>query len=313
MRLARGIRHIDLPPGGCVATIGNFDGVHIGHRAVIENLAAEGRRLGLPVVVVLFEPQPREFFEPATAPARLMNLREKLIALAQLPLDWVLLLRFDHALANMSAEGFIQRILIDTLRVKRLVIGDDFRFGRGRTGDFSALVRAGVEAGFAVEDTESVLLDGVRVSSTWIREALAAGDMARAERLLGRPYALCGRVGPGAMLGRQLGFPTANIRLDRKNSPVRGVFAVTMTGAADRTLTGVANVGVRPTVDRGPTLLLETHLFDFAGDLYGRRVYVRFHHKLRDERRFADVRALAEQIARDAEGARAYFATHTIR
>lgn len=311
MRLARSPRHLVLPVSGCVATIGNFDGVHLGHRAIVENLAAEGRRLGLPVVVVLFEPQPREYFVPDEAPVRLMRLREKLIRLAELPVDWVLLLRFDHMLANMGADTFIHSVLIETLRVKHLVIGDDFRFGRGRVGDFAALARAGAQAGFAVADTESVLVEGERVSSTLIRETLAAGDMARAERLLGRPYTLCGRVAQGAMLGRKLGFPTANIRLGRKSAPLQGVFAVTMTGIADRPLTGVANVGARPTVDREPTLLLETHLFDFAGDIYGRRVEVRFHYKLRDARRFEDVQALTAQIGRDAEAARVFFATHT--
>jgi riboflavin kinase/FMN adenylyltransferase len=310
MRLARGLRHLDLPDAGCVATIGNFDGVHLGHRVVIENLAREGHRLGLPVVVVLFEPQPREYFAPAEALPRLTRLREKLVQLATLPVDRVLLLRFDRDLANMAADAFIRRILIDALRVRWLVVGDDFRFGRERSGDFAMLARVGAEAGFTVADTKSVLIGGERVSSTLIRDALASGELDKAEALLGRPYALCGRVGRGARLGRELGFPTANLRVGRDKLPLQGVFAVTMTGIADRPLAGVANVGVRPTVEGTAAVLLETHLFDFTGDLYGRRVEVRFHRKLRDERRFSDVRALTEQIARDTEAARAFFTTH---
>lgn len=310
MRISRGLGHLVLPQEGCVATIGNFDGVHRGHRVIIENLAKEGRRLDLPVVVILFEPQAREYFAPSEAPTRLTRLREKLNQLARLPVDWVLLLRFDRNLADMPAEAFIREILIDALRIKRLVVGDDFRFGYQRKGDFAMLERAGAEAGFAVARTESVLVAGERISSTLIREALAAGDLERAAQFLGRPYALCGRIRTGAMLGRRLGYPTANIRIRCHRPPLQGVFAVTMTGIADQPLAGVANVGVRPTVGQGKALLLETHLFDFTGDLYGRLVEVRFHHKLRDERRFEHVQALSDQIALDIEVARAYFMNH---
>jgi riboflavin kinase/FMN adenylyltransferase len=307
MRLARGLGGLALPEGGCVATIGNFDGVHLGHRAVIENLAAHGRRLGLPAAVVLFEPQPREFFDPRQAPARLTRLREKLAHLAKLPVDWVLLLRFDHALAQTPPEDFIERALMRGLRVKHLVVGDDFRFGKARAGDFALLRAAGERRGFRVEDTESVLIENQRVSSTLVREALVAGDMARAERMLGRPYSMIGRVRAGEMLGRRLGFPTANIATMRKRTPLQGVFAVTMTGVSDAPLAGVANLGCRPSVDGANEARLETHLFDFDGDLYGRLVEVRFHRKLRDERRFDSLEALREQIVRDAEAARAYF------
>ena len=300
------LRH--LPLHGCVATLGNFDGVHVGHRAVIENLAERGRALGLPVVVVLFEPQPREYFAPNDAPARLTRLREKLMCLKELPVDHVLLLRFDRHLAEMAAERFIDEILVRTLDTRYLVVGDDFRFGHRRRGNFAMLEAAGAAQGFAVTDTESVLLDGQRVSSTLVRGTLARGDMAQAARYLGRPYAVCGRVASGSRLGRQIGFPTANIALRRRNTPLSGVFAVTMTGICDQPLSGVANIGTRPTVDRAPTVLLEVHLFDFDRDIYGKLVEVQLHHKIRDERRFDGLDALKAQISRDAEAARAYFA-----
>lgn len=309
MRLARGLHNVFLPIRGCVATIGNFDGVHLGHRAVIENLAVQGRQLGLPVVIILFEPQPLEFFHPAYAPPRLTSLREKLNRLSTLPVDIALLLRFDHTLAESSAEEFIEKVLIGTLRVKHLVIGDDFRFGKDRRGNFSLLQRAGAQAGFNVADTGSVQIEGQRVSSTRIRELLAAGQVERAEHLLGKRYSICGRIVPGDRLGRRFGFPTANVHLKLKKAPLRGVFAVTMTGISDRPLPGVANIGARPTVAHGQTFQLETHLFDFAGDIYGRLVEVHFHHKLRDERRFGDVEALTRQIEYDAMAARAFFAT----
>jgi riboflavin kinase/FMN adenylyltransferase len=309
MRLARGLAHLSLSDSGCVATIGNFDGVHLGHRAVIENLAVQGKRLGLPVVVILFEPQPLEFFNPEQAPPRLTRLREKLARLAELPVDVALLLRFDRKLAESPAEEFIEKVLIGGLRIKHLVIGDDFRFGKGRRGDFSMLREAGARFGFGVADTVSVQIDSDRVSSTLIREALAAGNMDFAERLLGRPYSVCGRIVPGASLGRRFGFPTANIVLKHKKPPLQGVFAVTMTGIADRPLPGVANIGTRPTVAASPTVHMETHLFDFTGDIYGRRVEIHFHHKLREERRFDNVQALSRQIGEDAAAARAFLAT----
>lgn len=310
MHLARGLGHLVIPGQGCVATIGNFDGVHRGHRAVIENLAAQGRRLGLPVVVVLFEPQPREYFNPDQAPSRLTRFREKLSQLALLPVDQVLLLHFDHVLANSPAEEFIRDVLVESLRVKYLVVGDDFRFGKGRRGCFAMLQEAGKAHGFQVTDTESVSVRGLRVSSTLIREALAEGRMADAAALLGRPYSVIGRVRQGAQLGRQWGFPTANIAMMRKKTPLQGVFAVTMTGISARPLPGVANVGSRPTVDGRPQVQLEAHLFDFAADIYGCLVEIHFHRKLRDEQRFANVQALREQIEKDAGQARAYFANY---
>ncbi|HYE35976.1 bifunctional riboflavin kinase/FAD synthetase [Methylocaldum sp.] len=308
MRLIQGLADLKPSEGGCVATVGNFDGVHVGHQQVIERLAEAGRKLNLPVVVVLFEPQPREYFTPHEAPARLTRLREKLAHLVELPIDRVLLLRFNRSLAELPAEQFIQDILIEGLRTKYLVVGDDFRFGKNRLGNFALLQQAGRKAGFEVVDTPSVLVDGLRVSSTSIREALAAGNLGEAARLLGRPYSVCGRIVHGAKLGRTLGFPTANILMRRKNTPVQGVFAVTMTGISEHPLPGVANIGIRPTVAGGPMVLLETFLLDFSGDLYGRQVEITFHRKLRDERRFAGLAELQAQIKRDVAAARSHFA-----
>lgn len=310
MRLALGLQSPHLPLSGCVATIGNFDGVHLGHRAVIERLVAEGRRLRLPVCVVLFEPQPREFFDPVGAPPRLMRLREKVDRLSELPVDYTLILRFNRALAALAPEAFIQEILIQALNISFLVVGDDFRFGRRRAGDFHLLQRHGARAGFAVADTPSVVIDGERVSSTLIREALLAGDLGRAARLLGKPYEICGRIIHGRKRGRVLGFPTANLLMQRKNTPVQGVFAVTMRGLGEKPLPGVANVGSRPTVTGNETMLLETHLLDFSGDLYSKRVEVEFHQKIRDERRFGGISELRAQIEQDIQAARAFFAGH---
>ena len=308
MKLALGLHSRNLPPEGCVATLGNFDGVHLGHRAIIERLAEEGQRLNLPVCAVIFEPQPREFFDPDNAPPRLMRLREKVDRLSELPVDHTLILRFTRALASLPPEAFIDQILVRALRTRHLVIGDDFRFGHRRAGDFALLKSRGAQAGFKVSDTPSVLIDGVRVSSTLIREALLAGDLDRAARLLGKPYEVCGRIIHGAKRGRALGFPTANLLLQRKNTPVRGVFAVTMRGLSESPLPGVANVGNRPTLSGDDTLLLETHLLDFDGDLYGKRVEVEFHQKLRDEHRYPGPDELRAQIERDIMAARDFFA-----
>lgn len=308
MRLITNLKGSALAQAGCVATIGNFDGVHLGHRAVIERLAEAGQARGLPTCVILFEPQPREYFDAATAPPRLMRLREKLCRLAELPIDQVLLLRFGPRLARLAPESFIAEILIDRLRVRYLAVGDDFRFGAKRRGDFALLREFGRREGFEVADTPSVRVRGERVSSTLIREALAESDLDKACRLLGRPYSVCGRVIHGAKRGRTIGFPTANLLMQRKNTPVQGVFAVTMAGIDASPLPGVANVGIRPTVVGGRTVLLETHILDFSGDLYGRRVEVVFHKKLRDERRFPGLPELRAQIEQDVAAARDFFA-----
>ncbi|QKT04344.1 bifunctional riboflavin kinase/FAD synthetase [Ectothiorhodospiraceae bacterium 2226] len=306
MELIRGLHNLRARHRGCAATIGNFDGVHRGHQVVLQRLHAEAERLAMPATVIIFEPQPREFFAPAAAPARLTRLREKLMQLAAQGAERVLCLRFDAALAGLSAEAFIQRVLVEGLGVRYVMLGDDFRFGRDRAGDFELLQAVGQAAGFAVERTPGFELDGRRVSSTRVREALGAGELETAARLLGRPYAMAGRVAHGDKRGRSIGFPTANIALHRPASPVQGVFAVHLCVDGEQ-LPGVANVGTRPTVG-GTRVLLEVHVLDFEGDLYGRHVEVAFLRKLRPEMRFESFDALRAQIATDVEAARAYFA-----
>jgi len=289
----------------CVATIGNFDGVHRGHQCVFEQLIEKAAAQGLPSVVISFEPQPHEFFARTLAPPRLTRLREKVLALRRFPIDRLLCLRFNQALASWSAAAFIERVLVNGLGVRYLIVGDDFRFGRGRTGDYASLQAAGRQYGFEVTNTPTFLLEGQRVSSTRVRAALNAGDMAEAARLLGRPYTLCGRVAHGARLGRQLGFPTANIQLHRQSAPLLGVFAVQVRGLAAQPWPGVANLGMRPTVAGGEARpLLEVHLFGFNRDIYGKQLEVEFLSRLREERKFASFDALRHQIAADAAQAR---------
>lgn len=307
MELIRGAHNLRPPHRGCVATIGNYDGVHLGHRAVLEQLRHLARPLGLPITVITFEPTPQEYFAAEGAPARLSRLPEKLAELAAAGVDRVLCLRFDATLARMPAQAFIQRFLIAGLGVRELVVGDDFRFGRAREGDFDLLARAGREAGFGVHGTHTLSVDGERISSTRIRTLLAAGDLQQARRLLGRPYAICGRVMHGDKLGRTLGFPTANLAMRRRVCPLRGIFVVRAQLAADGPLLpGVASLGTRPTVN-GRATLLEVHLLEPAGDLYGQRMQVAFLKHLREERRFASVELMRQQIAHDVQDARDYF------
>lgn len=308
MRLIRGLSHLEPFQHGCVLTIGNFDGLHLGHRAVIQKLAAQGKTLNLPVVMMTFEPQPLEYFLAANAPSRLMRLREKVIQLEKLPVDCLLIVQFNRHFADYDAEQFIDDILLKKLNVKHLVIGDDFHFGKARRGNFALLKEQGKQQGFTVEDTGSYYVDGLRVSSTLIRDALGVGDLAQAERLLGHSYSICGRVAHGDKRGRTLGYPTANIRLFRKNTPINGVFAVTMTGIDGLELTGVANVGTRPTFDGGSKVVLETHLFDFNKEIYGRYVEVHFKQKIRDEMRFDSLEHLQAQIVDDVAAAKQFFA-----
>ena len=305
MELIDGLHNLRPRHRGCVATIGNFDGVHLGHQAVLGQLAERGAELGLPTVVITFEPHPREFFARGTAPARLSRFREKLQALRRFSVARVVCLRFDQALANMPAAAFIRRLLVEGLAVRYLVVGDDFRFGKGRTGDFAMLRAAGNEHGFQVAAMHTFNVDGMRVSSTRIREALAQDDLVTAEKLLGRPYRMCGRVVHGDERGRSIGFPTANIHLHRSSSPVIGVYAVEVFGLEKEPLAGVANVGTRPTLG-GTQSRLEVHLFDFDADIYGRYVHVDFLHKLRPEQRFESLEELVAQIRKDATEARAF-------
>ncbi|MCW8828747.1 MAG: bifunctional riboflavin kinase/FAD synthetase [Gammaproteobacteria bacterium] len=306
MELIRGRHNLRPHHHGCVATIGNFDGVHLGHQAVLGQLAEKAAELCLPTTVITFEPQPQEYFDDAKIPPRLTRLREKLRALQRYSVNRVLCLPFNRALAQMEAEDFIQQVLIEGLGVRYLVVGDDFCFGKGRRGDFAMLQRAGAEHGFEVVHMHTYEVNGGRVSSTRIREALQAGNLSLAEQLLGRPYRMSGRVAHGNKLGRTIGFPTANIFLHRKKTPVEGVFAVEMFGIEGEPVPGVANVGTRPTVG-GTRALLEVHLFDFEGEIYGRHVHVDFLHRIREERRFESFDALKAQILRDAEEAKEFF------
>jgi len=290
-------------PSGCVATIGVFDGVHLGHQRILDRVRQSAAAMGLPSLVFSFEPTPQEVMSPRTAPARLMRLREKVPVLAAAGIDSLYCPPFERALQDLSPEEFIERLLVRTLGVRHLVVGDDFRFARGRSGGFEQLAAGGRQHGFGAEQVGSVTSGDLRVSSTAIRNALAAGDLDTAGRLLGRPYRMAGRVSPGRQLGRELGFPTANMRLHRRRSPLGGIFAVRVHGVANGGLDAVASIGTRPTVD-GVEPLLEVHLFDFSGDLYGRQIAVDFVARLRDEVRFDDLEALRRQMEQDAAEAR---------
>jgi len=313
--LRRAVRPIVTPPdlqGGCVATIGAFDGLHLGHRQIIQRVQDVAVEQGLPALVFSFEPTPKEFFSRGAPPARLMKFREKYQALEDLNLDWFFCPRFEPALANLSADAFIDDLLIKLLNVRHLIIGDDFRFGHRRSGDIDDLRRKGAECGFVVEQAGSVTHAGERVSSSVVRQALVDGDMEQAAQLLGRAYRMSGTVVRGRMLGRELGMPTANVRLNRKLSPVQGIFAVRVAGTQmdigqDVWVDGVASIGTRPTVD-GVEPLLEVHIFDFDRDIYGAHIQVEFVAKLRDEERFPDLESLQVQMFADAAKARAILA-----
>ena len=308
MELIRGLHNLKPAHHGCVATIGNFDGVHLGHQAVIGQLAEKAQGLGLPTAVMLFEPQPQEFFQPKNALPRLTRFREKVQALRRYSVDRALCIRFNARFAAIEAEDFIRHILVEGLGVRYLVVGDDFRFGNGRRGDFAMLQQAGERHGFQVVNMHTFSIDGERVSSTRVRTALAAADLITAEKLLGRPYRMCGRVAHGDKRGRTIGIPTANIHLHRKATPIKGVYAVEMFGLKTEPLPGVANIGTRPTVD-GSRTLLEVHLLDFDEDIYGSHVSVDFLHKLRDEKRFASFDELKKRIYLDVAHARDFFKT----
>lgn len=305
MRVFRGLSQ--PAPSATVLTIGNFDGVHRGHRALLARLCAVADQAGLPPSVLTFEPHPREFFTPETAPTRLSTLREKLELLAADGAELAFVCHFNRAFASLAAEDFITTILLGQLRVRHLIIGDDFRFGARRTGDFAMLQAAGKSHGFVVEAMQTVADAGQRVSSSAIRAALAAGELETAAALLGRPYIIDGRVVHGAQMGRQLGFATANIYIKHPRPPLQGVFTVMVQGPDGVMRPGVANLGCRPTVNAVPRPLLEVHLLDFSADIYGAHLSVRFLHKLRNEMKFASLDALRQQIAADVAEARQYF------
>ncbi|TLF49567.1 bifunctional riboflavin kinase/FAD synthetase [Halomonas urmiana] len=311
MRVIRGLHNLRDEDRGCVATIGNFDGVHRGHRAILEQCREQAARLGLPVTVVVFEPQPREFFAGAQAPPRLTRLRDKVALLGECGVDRILCLPFNDALRSLTAGEFIDRVLIDGLGVRHLVVGDDFRFGCDRRGDFHLLTEVGLTRGFGVEHTRTFTIADERVSSTRVRTLLASGNFAAASRMLGRPYRLGGRVVPDRQLGRTIGVPTANLPQPTHALALQGVYAVVTELPDGRRLNGVANIGWRPTVG-SERPVLEVHLFDFEGDLYGQRLTVLPCAKLRGEVKFANFEALKAQIRADLARARDYFAVASV-
>ncbi|WP_334178108.1 bifunctional riboflavin kinase/FAD synthetase [Pseudoxanthomonas sp.] len=310
-RLFRDVDGGPLCPHGSVVCIGAFDGLHLGHRALVRHAVARARALGVPAVVVTFEPLPREFFARGNPPPRLTLARAKVQGLLDLGADHVGLLRFDAKLSAMTAEDFARTLLAGRLRAKEVWIGPEFRFGHRRGGDLALLQAMGGELGFTASEIDPVHAQGERVSSTRIREALKAGDFATVERLLGRPYTIGGRVVRGKQLGRTLGFPTANLRFP-KTPALSGIYATWVHGVGDRPWPSVSSFGTRPTVD-GVEPLLEAHLFDFAGDLYGRHLEVEFVAKLRDELKFPDLPSLTVQMHRDADDARAILSEHQRR
>ena len=306
MELLRTLDKPDMIPGGCVATVGSFDGVHMGHQSVLGQLRQHAEELNLPSVVLTFEPQPREYFQPDTAPARLSTFREKYLLLAAQGIDILICLRFQESLARVSAEDFVRGLFLDAMGIKRIIIGDDFRFGQNREGDINVLRRMGAESGFDVVPIDSFSINGERVSSSSIRQALNQYDFDLAKRLLGRPYSISGRVRHGEKRGKQLGFPTANIELHRVTTPLLGVYVVYVHGLENRVREGVVNIGTRPVFD-GKKLLLEVHLLDYSKDIYGQHISVEFLQRLRGEQKFASIDELRDQINQDIEVARAVF------
>ena len=302
MQLIRGFGSRQGPAGGCVLTIGAYDGIHLGHQALLGQLAVQGARLGLPRVVCTFEPLPREYLVPKDPPARITSLRERWGLLAALGIEYLWLLRFGEALRTLTGEQFVAQLARE-LEPRVVVVGHDFRFGRHGQGTVALLTEAGARLGFEVQVLAPVMLAGERISSSAVRAALARGDFAAARRQLGRPWSMCGRVVPGQQLGADLGFPTANVRLERRRAPVAGIFAVRVHLEGGAGLPGVASLGTRPTVG-GSEALLEAHVFGFSGELYGREIEVEFVAKLREEEHFESLEALAAQMRRDVADAR---------
>jgi riboflavin kinase / FMN adenylyltransferase len=303
MQLVRGLHNLSQRHRGCVLTVGNYDGVHLGHQHMIGMVKARAAELGARAAVLVFEPSSKEFIDPAGAPPRLTRWREKYLALAAQGLDRMVTLRFDDCMRAMTPQRFVDELLVTGLGVRHVVVGNDFRYGAHALGTIDTLRHAGSAHGFGVEQIEPFVFDGVRVSSTVVRERLGRGDFDGAARLLGRPYRMLGQVIHGNELGRTLGFPTANLRLMRRKSPVCGILAVLVRGVGAVAMPAVASLGTRPTVD-GKEVLLEVHVFDFAGDLYGREIEVEFVAKLRDEVKFDSLDAMMVQMKIDAANAR---------
>jgi len=302
MQLVRGIHNIQLQDHGCVLTIGNFDGVHLGHQQVIKALVSKAKALNSVAAVLVFEPQPQELFSPETAPARLCRLRDKYNLLAQLGVHRLICVNFTKKFANQSAQHFIEHLLVNKLGIKHLIVGDDFHFGKNRTGNFSMLCQAGEKYGFDVSDTTSYKMADCRISSTVIRQALEQDDLVTVKQMLGREYSIIGRVFHGDKRGRQLGFPTANVLLKRRVSPLSGVFAVLVNTNFGQ-FKGVANIGARPTIN-GVRQQLEVHIFDFDESLYGQCIEVIVKKKLRPVIKFDSLEALTAQIHQDSEQAK---------
>ncbi|KZX50370.1 bifunctional riboflavin kinase/FMN adenylyltransferase [Halioglobus sp. HI00S01] len=307
MELIRGLHNLRPRHRDCVATIGAFDGVHLGHQAVLRHLQSKAAELGLPSTVIVFEPLPREYFSPLQAPARIMSFREKFRAMEALGIDRLLRIRFNERLRAMTAQQFVEQVFVEGLGVKYVVLGDDFRFGNDRQGDVQYIQQQGEIHGYDAGPTPTREWDGSRVSSTRIREALENADFDRAEEMLGRPYSIAGKVIYGRQLGATIGTPTANLELRRLRAPLAGVYAVEVNGAGLEAARGVANVGVRPTVEDSIKANLEVHLLDRQIQLYGQHIEVTFRHRLRDEKKFGSLEELKENIARDIASTRAWF------
>jgi riboflavin kinase / FMN adenylyltransferase len=303
MELVRGLHNLSRRHRGCVLTVGNYDGVHLGHQQMIGALMARAMELRSTATVLVFEPSSKEFIDPEGAPPRLTRWREKFLALSALGVERLVTLRFDEYMRAMTPQCFVDELMVDALGTRHMVVGDDFRYGCNAGGTIESLRAAGAAHGFGVEQIAPFVVDGVRVSSTAVRERLARSDFAGAQRLLGRAYRMMGRVVHGRELGRTLGFPTANLRLMRRKSPVNGVLAVRVFGIEQQPMPAVASLGTRPTVG-GVEMLLEVHIFDFAGDLYGCELEVEFVAKLRDEAKFDSLDALVAQMRVDAAQAR---------
>lgn len=310
MEFIRGMHNLRDKHRGCVLTIGKFDGVHLGHEAVLTQLVSKSKELGMPSVVMLFEPQPEELFAPVRAPARLSRLRDKYTRLEQLGIDRLLCIKFNPMFAGQTPAYFVEHLLVKQLGVKFLVVGDDFRFGKARAGDFEYLQDAGKQYGFEVINTDSFRLAESRISSSIIRTLLTKDKLAEVATMLGRPYSISGKVVHGQKKGRTIGFPTANVLLKRHKSPVQGVFAVTVN-IAEQCFGGVANIGNRPTVE-GDKPLLEVHIFELTEELYGEFIEVDLHHKIRQEQKFASFEDLKVQIEKDAEQARDWLFSHNL-
>lgn len=316
MKIIRGSRQrlcrlsTKLPQNGCVATVGNFDGLHLGHKKILQRVKDIANKLNLPAIVIIFEPQPEEYFKGIACSARLTRLREKLEFLREFDIDYIYVMPFTKMIVSLLAEEFVKDFLVDCLHAKYFVVGDDSCFGADRRGTFPFLQRVGEKYGFEVEACDAVTLivdtQKIRVSSTYIRALLHVGDLSLAAKFLGRNYSMCGQVAHGDKIGRTLDFPTANIFLHRKKTPISGVYAVRVFGVEKQAVFGVANIGSRPTVD-GVNPILEVHLFNFDRDIYGHYVKVEFLHKLRDEKLFSSFDNLKAQIAQDVVQAKRFF------